>query len=221
MLSEVKVLDHGFVKYIDHMGDDMRVVSAARISFNKKKETFDYSDEKLLAYLIDNEHTSPFRHCQVTFHVKAPIFVFRQWMRYRVASEFNEISGRYVNLGQAEFYMPMEFRYQSKDNKQGSEGIILDDSHVLQTEYEKACKFAFYQYNQLIARGVAKEQARCILPLAVYSEVYWTASLQTIAHFLNQRLDSHAQYEIRKYAEAVSEITKPLFPVSMNYLLHE
>lgn len=221
MLSEVKVLDHGFVKYIDHMGDDMRVANAARISFNKQKDSFDEKDEKLLGYLVANEHTSPFRHCQVTFHIKAPIFVFRQWMRYRVASEFNEISGRYVDLGQVQFYQPRDFRYQSKNNKQGSEGIIPDDDHVLFVEYEKACKFALYQYNSLIARGVAKEQARCVLPLAIYSEVYWTASLQTISHFLDQRLDSHAQFEIREYAKAISEITKRLFPVSMKYLLND
>lgn len=221
MIQQIKVLDHGFVKYIDHMGDDLRTANAARISFHKQKGTFDDKDEALLRYLVEHGHTSPFRHCHITFHIKAPFFVLRQWMKYRIASEFNEVSGRYVDLGQAEFYIPSVFRSQSKNTKQGSDGVLEDDSRVLFTEYEKACKFAFYQYNQLVARGVAKEQARCVLPLATYTEVYWTASLQTVAHFLRQRLSPHAQKEIQEYAKVVATITEQMFPVSMKYLMEK
>jgi thymidylate synthase (FAD) len=219
--SEIPVLDRGFVRLIDHMGTDLTVVNAARVSFGKRKEAFDDKDAELVGYLAEHEHTAPFRHAYLTFHVKAPIFVFRQWMKHRIASDFNEISGRYVEFREDEFFVPGSFRQQAKVNKQGSEGEI-EAAHrqtALDT-YLEACHQSVAHYKQLIELGVCREQARCVLPLGLYSEVYWTASLQAVAHFLHLRLDSHAQWEIRQYAQAVRELTEPLFPESLKALMH-
>src|SRR5512141_427177 len=138
---EIRVLDKGFVRLIDHMGSDLSVVNAARVSFGKRKEAFEEGDAKLIRYLARHEHTSPFRHTAMTFHVKAPIFVFRQWMKHRIGSEFNEISGRYVVFPDDEFHVPASFRQQSKDNKQGSEGEIAPEHRDPATKvYLEACK---------------------------------------------------------------------------------
>jgi thymidylate synthase (FAD) len=220
--TETPVLDRGFVKLIDHMGSDLSVVNAARVSFGKRKETFDEGDAKLVDYLARNEHTSPFRHTALTFHVKAPIFVFRQWMKHRVASEFNEISGRYVEFPEDEFYVPQTFRRQAKVNKQGSEGAVEGaEAAQAHERYLATCRNALKQYKALLALGVCREQARCVLPLALYSEVYWTVSLQAAAHFIRLRTDSHAQWEIQQYAAAVRQMVEAIFPVGLKALLSE
>lgn len=218
----IPVLDRGFVRLIEHMGSDLSVVNAARVSFGKRKESMDDADEKLIGYLARNGHTSPFRHTALTFHVKAPIFVFRQWMRHRVASEFNEISGRYVEFQEDEFYLPEVFRRQAKVNKQGSEGRV-DGPEEAQAHavFGEACRHAVGEYKKLIALGVCREQARCVLPLGLYSEVYWTVSLQAAAHFIRQREDGHAQWEIQQYAHAVRQLTAGLFPISLQALLDQ
>ena len=216
----IDVLDMGFVNTVDHMGDDLKTVNAARVSFGKRKDSFDAKDADLVDYLGEHEHTAPFRHSYLTFHVKAPIFVFRQWMKHRIASDFNEISGRYVEFSEEEFYVPEVFRKQSQVRKQGSEGSIDGiDAACANKAYLDACHQSVAHYKKLIELGVCREQARCILPLGLYSEVYWTASLQAVAHFLNLRLDNHAQWEIRQYAQAVKDLTLPLFPVSLPALL--
>lgn len=219
---EFSVLDRGFVKLIDHMGTDLSVVNAARVSFGKRKEAFDEADVKLVEYLAQHDHTSPFRHTALTLHVKAPIFVFRQWMKHRIASEFNEISGRYVEFPEDEFYLPEAFRRQAKVNKQGSEGQV-DGAEGAQARelFLATCRNAVAQYKALIALGVCREQARCVLPLGLYSEVYWTTSLQAVAHFIRLRTDSHAQWEIQQYAQAVRRIVEGLFPVGLKALLDE
>ena len=216
----IPVLDRGFVRLIDHMGTDLTVVNAARVSFGKRKEAFDPKDADLVEYLAAHEHTAPFRHAYLTFHVKAPIFVFRQWMKHRIASDFNEISGRYVEFQEDEFYVPENFRQQAKVNKQGSEGEIAEAHRAQAHEiYVEACRASVAEYKKLIELGVCREQARCILPLGLYSEVYWTVSLQAAAHFLHLRLDGHAQWEIRQYAEAVRQLIEPLFPESLKALM--
>ena len=218
--QSISVLDRGFVRLVDHMGTDLTVVNAARVSFGKRKDVFDEKDAELVSYLAEHEHTAPFRHAYLTFHVKAPIFVFRQWMKHRIASDFNEISGRYVEFSPEEFYIPKLLRQQAKVNKQGSEGQISGDVHQTAIEaYTEACRNSVKQYKTLIEMGVCREQARCVLPLALYSEVYWTASLQSVAHFLRLRLDSHAQWEIRQFAEAVRTLTQPIFPKSLSALM--
>jgi thymidylate synthase (FAD) len=217
---EIPVLDRGFVRLIDHMGTDLTVVNAARVSFGKRKEAFDDKDAELVEYLALNEHTAPFRHAYLTFHVKAPIFVFRQWMKHRIASDFNEISGRYVEFREDEFFVPESFRQQAKVNKQGSEGELGEAGReAARTAFLAACHQSVAQYKKLIELGVCREQARCVLPLGLYSEVYWTASLQAVAHFLHLRLDAHAQWEIRQYAQAVRELTEPLFPAGLHALM--
>ena len=214
----LKVLDKGFVTLIDHMGNDLTTVNAARISFGKQKEVFDPADEKLIKYLAEHEHTSPFRHSYMTFHVKAPIFVFRQWMKHRIASEFNEISGRYTEFSSDDFYLPFTFRKQSEVNKQGSEGEI-DEVLTAKKIYKESCDSALVHYKQLLSLGVCREQARAILPVGMYSEVYWSVSLQAVAHFIRLRKDAHAQWEIQEYAKVVETFVKNLYPVSYKYLL--
>jgi len=217
---EIPVLDRGFVRLIDHMGSDLSVVNAARVSFGKRKEVFDAADAKLVTYLAEHDHTSPFRHTALTFHVKAPIFVFRQWMKHRIASEFNEVSGRYVEFKEDEFFVPESFRRQAKVNKQGSEGELDAEAGAQAREvFEAACRNAVAQYKALIALGVCREQARCLLPLGLYSEVYWTVSLQAAAHFIRLRSDSHAQWEIQQYAHAVRRVVEEVFPAGLKALL--
>jgi thymidylate synthase (FAD) len=220
--TEFSVLDRGFVKLVDHMGSDLSVVNAARVSFGKRKEVFDEADAKLVDYLAQHDHTSPFRHTALTFHVKAPIFVFRQWMKHRIASEFNEISGRYVEFPEDEFYLPETFRRQAKVNKQGSEGRVegaeAEQAHEV---FLATCRHSVKQYKALIALGVCREQARCVLPLGLYSEVYWTVSLQAAAHFIRLRTDSHAQWEIQQYAQAVRQVVEAVFPAGLKALLHQ
>ncbi len=217
---EVRVLDQGFVRLIDQMGTDLSVVNAARVSFGKRKEVIDEGDEKLIRYLAKHEHTSPFRHTAMTFHVRAPIFVFRQWMKHRIGSEFNEISGRYVVFPDDDFYIPEVFRQQAKVNKQGSEGEIVEDNREpARAAFLEACKQSVIQYRKMLELGVAKEQARCVLPLGLYSEVYWTVSLQAVAHFIHLRADGHAQWEIQQYAHAVREVVEQVYPVSLRALL--
>jgi thymidylate synthase (FAD) len=217
---EIKVLDKGFVRLVDHMGSDLSVVNAARVSFGKMKEHFEDSDAKLVTYLAEHEHTSPFRHTALTFHVKAPIFVFRQWMKHRIGSEFNEISGRYVEFPEDEFFVPEVFRRQAKINKQGSEGEI-DEEHRERAaaSFLEGCRGSVAHYKELLSLGVCREQARCVLPVGLYSEVYWTVSLQAVAHFIHLRADSHAQWEIQQYAAAVRQLVEPLFPVGLKALL--
>ena len=216
--KKIDVLDKGFVTLVDYMGSDLTTVNAARISFGKQKDAFDEKDEGLIKYLAEHEHTSPFRHSMLTFHVKAPIFVFRQWMKHRIASEFNEISGRYVEFKEDDFYIPKIFRQQAVVNKQGSEGVV-EHNEKAQLMYTVACENAIKDYKHLIEMGVCREQARCVLPLAMYSEVYWTVSLQAAAHFVRLRKDGHAQWEIQQFANAVEEVLRELFPVSYKHLI--
>jgi thymidylate synthase (FAD) len=218
--TEFPVLDRGFVKLVDHMGSDLSIVNAARVSFGKRKDAFDESDGKLIDYLAQHDHTSPFRHTALTFHVKAPIFVFRQWMKHRIASEFNEISGRYVEFPEDEFFVPETFRRQAKVNKQGSEGAVEGGDGARARElFLQACRNSVRQYKEMIALGVCREQARCVLPLGLYSEVYWTVSLQAAAHFIRLRTDSHAQWEIQQYAKAVRQVVETIFPAGLRALL--
>ena len=217
---EIQVLNKGFVRLIDHMGSDLSVVNAARVSFGKVKESFDEGDAKLVDYLAAHEHTSPFRHTALTLHVKAPIFVFRQWMKHRIGSEFNEISGRYVEFPEDEFFVPEVFRRQAKVNKQGSEGAIDEKDRARAMEaFLESCRGAVAHYKELLALGVCREQARCVLLVGLYSEVYWTVSLQAVAHFIRLRADAHAQWEIQQYAAAVRELVEPLYPVGLKALL--
>jgi thymidylate synthase (FAD) len=218
--QEITVLDKGFVRLVDAMGSDLSVVNAARVSFGKRKDTFEEGDVKLINYLAMHEHTSPFRHAYLQFHVKAPIFVFRQWMKHQVGCSWNEISGRYVEFPDDEYFVPAAFRQQAKVNKQGSEGEIeAENREAAMAAYLDACRNSVAQYKAMLELGVCREQARCVLPLGLYSEVYWTTSLQAVAHFIRLRSESHAQWEIQEYARAVRALMEDRFPASLKALL--
>ena len=212
----VKVLDKGFIDVVDVMGSDLSVVNAARVSFGKRKEEMTPGDTKLIRYLWTHMHTSPFRHASIQFHLKAPIFVLRQWMKHQVGCAWNEISGRYV-VFEPDFYIPDNWREQHESNKQGSKGSVADQTAASEL-YEATLKQQFDAYNELLAQGVCKEQARMVLPVATYSECYWTCSLQAIMHFLSLRLDAHSQWEIRQYAAAVFALVKERFTVSLEQM---
>ncbi len=229
----------GFVGLVDRMQQDapLKVVNSARISYDKQKDGFEDADAKLSNYLWKHGHTSPFRHSFFTFHWKAPLFVFRQAFKYQVGSgwrtydveghevslevfdvlydtdkgcSWNEISGRYVKWT-PEFYVPSVMRANpSHGSKQASSDLPSDYDH----EGERAtmlaeCNEAFERYESRIERGVAKEIARMCLPQTLYSQAYWTVSLQGVLHFLDQRLKKDAQYEIRRYAQAVRDLLAP------------
>ena len=216
----MKVLDKGFIEVIDTLGDDLTVVNSARVSFGKRKEKFDKSDERLVRYLAKYKHYSPFRHLQIQFHVKAPEFVMRQWYKHVVGIEttsnsstkdhaWNEISGRYVEV--EDFYTPEIFRKQSEDNKQATEGAIEEQMHA-QTLWGVAMFNAKKYYNDLLELGVGKEQARAILPLNQYTEVYWTASFQAVMNFIELRNEKTSQWEIQQYAKSILDLMYESFP---------
>ena len=218
------VLDKGFIEVIDKLGNDLTVRNSARVSFGKRKTIYDDRDRRLVNYLAKNKHFSPFRHLMVTFHIKAPEFVMRQWYKHVVGCEttsssstkdhaWNEISGRYVPV--KEYYYPAFFRKQSKDNKQASEGVLNDDDRKVAEQWCLALTHAQKCYEELIAAGVAKEQARCVLPLAQYTEVYWTASFQAIMNFIELRDEKTAQWEIREYAKILKTQMHELYPETM------
>jgi len=217
------VLDKGFIEVIDILGSDLTVVNSARVSFGKRKTKLDKSDEKLIKYLIENKHYSPFRHVLVQFHIKAPEFVMRQWYKHVVGIEttsthptkdhaWNEISGRYVETDSQNIYIPEVWRAQSKDNKQASFGNV-DQQDIATELFITGMQKLFYAYRQLINMGVAKEQARILLPLNIYTEVFWTASFQAIMNFIDLRDDDHAQWEIREYAKVIKQIMLDEFPI--------
>ena len=221
---KTKVLDKGFIEVVDSLGNDLTVVNSARVSFGKRKTKWDKGDERLVRYLAKHKHYSPFRHLQVQFHIKAPEFVMRQWYKHVVGIEttsnsstkdhaWNEISGRYVEYD--EFYQPEIYRKQSDDNKQASEGQFEKseyDYQFVDINWTNAHEICVSAYKQLIEIGMAKEQARCILPLTLYTEVYWTASFQAIMNFIELRNEKTSQIEIQEYAKSLLECMYDTFP---------
>lgn len=216
MNKKLKVLDFGYVEYIDHMGSDQRIVDAARTSTGINQIIDEDRNTKLINYLIEHQHTSPFEFCEVTFKLKLPIFIMRQLIRHRTAS-VNEISGRYSEL-KTEFYTPDIDRIKGKGkfNKQGSEGEIHTSDKELWLEHlDENNKFQSELYLWANTFGISNELARISLPLSQYTECYWKMDLHNLMHFLKLRLDSHAQYEIRVYAKAILEILEELFPITI------
>ena len=205
------VLDKGFVRLVDWFGDDARVVQAARVSYGKGTKTIN-EDAGLIDYLMRHRHTSPFEMVSFTFHIKLPLFVFAQLVRHRTAS-LNAMSARY-SIMKDEFYIPEEFRLQSMQNSQGSDGVS-NASRAFEVVLRNSCDKAYSDYEYMTNLGVAREQARMILPQNLYTEVYWTQNLHNLLHLLKLRLDAHAQWEIRQYAEAIHEIISPIVPMSL------
>lgn len=210
------VLDKGFVRLVDYLGGDVRVVQSARVSYGEGTKTF-REDRGLIDYLLRNQHTSPFEQVSLTFHCKMPIFVARQWVRHRTA-KLNEISGRY-SVMKDEFYVPEDeaIAFQSTDNKQGrsDEAVSPEVKAKVRDLLEKGQRQAFVEYEALLDEGVARELARINLPLSLYTEWYWTMDLHNLFHFLALRLDAHAQLEIRKYAEVILDLTRAVAPLAV------
>jgi thymidylate synthase (FAD) len=212
---EQKVLDHGFVRLVDYMGDDNAIVQAARVSYGAGTKNVS-SDRQLIRYLMRHRHTTPFEMCEVKFHVKLPIFVARQWIRHRTAN-VNEISGRYSEMVD-EFYVPEleQIRPQSVINKQGrSEDVFeTEQASEIQSQLSETQRELYSEYKESLDKNLARELARINLPLSLYTEWYWKIDLHNLFHFLHLRLDAHAQYEIRVFAEAMAAITKELYPIA-------
>jgi thymidylate synthase (FAD) len=221
-MKKIDVLDLGYVIRHDTFGDDLTVVNAARVSYDKKKESFDEKDKKLMGFLAREGHTSPFRHAFLQFEVYAPLMVARQWWKYVVGSDhrdpftaWNESSRRYVTED-VQFYVvqPDEWRSAPENSKQGSGEPVNDKlgaylSYQLLNQYKQGYKL----YEEAMEKGVCAEQARLFLPAyGLYVRWYWSASLQGVIHFLAQRLEHDAQKEIQDYAKAVLELTKEKFP---------
>ncbi len=213
--QEIKVLDKGFVRLVDYLGGDERIVQSARVSYGGGTKSF-RQDRGLIHYLLRNDHTSPFEQVVLTFHCKMPIFVARQWVRHRTA-RLNEISGRY-SVMKDEFYVPAEdqMRQQSTDNKQARSDEKLDPKLAQQMVDEMATdqSVLYRHYEQMIDGGLAREIARANLPLSLYTEWYWQIDLHNLFRFIRLRLDPHAQYEIRVYAEALAQCAKAVAPMA-------
>lgn len=212
-----QVLDHGLVRLVDHMGNDLSIVRAARVSYDADWRTGEDEgkDEKLIAYLMKNHHTSPFEAVTFTFEVKAPLFVFRQWHRHRTWS-YNEVSARYSELPE-EFYVPelSDITHQSESNKQMRTSQQHDNALLMQSYMRKSMMDAFALYKELLAQGCPRELARSVLPCSTYSRMFATVDLHNLFHFLRLRLHEHAQKEIRVYAEAMLELVEPIVPYAV------
>lgn len=210
----MKVLDKGFVELIDFMGGDRRVVESARVSFDAKTLEMGAKEGKLINYLMKHRHGSPFEHSYFTFHVKAPIFVVREWQRHRIGS-YNEMSGRYVEF-EPEFYYPLRWRVPGTFNKQGS--VFPDE----EPEWDNAWSEVYHQnilkswneYQYLLKGGIAKEMARMVLPLSLYTQFYWTVNARSLMNFLNLRTGEDAQWEIRQYAETIQDYFANAMPIT-------
>ena len=238
---KIEVLDKGHVELMDHMGSDLTVCNAARVSFNKESEwglDFDAierlkscpynkddvrllkeKDEKLIRYLAKHNHWTPFAHPQITLRVKAPVSIRTQFFKHKQGFVENEISRRYVSY-EPEFYSPTWRGKPTDGAKQGSEDFITEETrtNLYDAIYRESYETALHVYNTLIEKGIAPEQARFVLPQGMYTEWYWTGSLAAFARFYKQRKDDHAQWEIREYANAVGKIIEPYFPVSWKHL---
>jgi len=235
------VLDHGYVNLVDSMGDDLAIVNAARTSYNNPSTTHHFYCEKvegqnacecdgsegdvwlsradagLINYLCKHRHGTPFEMVTVKFEVQAPIFVFREWHRHRIAS-INEMSGRYVELPRL-FYVPDRDNVREQKGKPGSYYYERMDDNVdaswAQDKIRETCDEAFDTYELLLEAGVAKEQARLVLPLNTYSKMVWSCNLRSLFNFLSLRNHDRAQHEIKVYAEAMEEMVKQVAPVAM------
>jgi len=203
-------------KLVDHMGSDLTIVNAARVSFAKESEQMDDKDERLIHYLAEHGHWSPFAHAFMQFRIKAPLFVARQLVKHQVGLSWNEVSRRYVD-DPPEFYNPKVWRGKPKNSKQGSDGEV-EDQNSAKLILEQTNLLAYKNYNTMIAAGVAPEQARMILPQTMMTEWYWSGSLQAFARVCKQRLDDHTQEETQVIAGLIQERAAALFPVSWDAL---
>ena len=204
------------VELIDKMGTDLSVVNAARVSYAKYKDNLEDKDEKLIKFLAEHNHWSPFAHASLQFRIKAPVFVARQLVKHQVGLVWNEISRRYVDYT-PELYEPKEWRGRPQNSKQGSDGTVSIDSnekHRLDMTMEQ-CKII---YNSLIGKGIAPEQARMVLPQSMMTEWIWSGTLYAFARVCNLRCAKDTQEETREVADQIHNICKEEFPMSWKYL---
>ena len=214
MFTPIECLDHGFVRLVDYMGDDSAIVQAARVSYGAGTKKM-RQDRGLIRYLLRHRHTTPFEMCEIKLHVKLPIFVARQWIRHRTAN-VNEISARYSVLDN-EFYLPSpeHLAVQSTNNKQGRGDALTEAQSAMVLEMLKRDATQAYQtYSELLGEevGLARELARMNLPVNWYTQWYWKVDLHNLLHFLALRMDAHAQYEIRVFADAIGSLVKDWVP---------
>src|ERR687885_273368 len=214
-LPQQQVLDHGFVRLDDCMADDLSVVNAARVSFARRKEAMDESDEGLIRFLLREKHGTPFEHNSFRFHVRAPIFVAREWFRHRVGS-FNEFSMRYARATD-DFYVPEPEDVRTQVGKPGAYTFDPVDAELAEATREALRDVydqAYATYERLVERGVAREVARAVLPVGAYTEFYWTVNARALMNFVSLRAAETAQREIRRYAEAVETLFAERMPVT-------
>ena len=219
---KIDVLDKGYIEVVDTLGDDLTPVNAARVSFGGRSDKFTDKDKRLSKFLIKHKHFSPFRHQHIQIIIKAPEFVMRQWYKHVVGIEttsshvtkdhaWNEISGRYIPV--QEYYYPEVWRKQSDDNKQASEGELDDlQQKRMALVYKTFMNQVEMAYETMVNSGMAKEQARIVLPLSQYTQVWWTASFQSVMNFIELRDEPTAQWEIQQYAKVLKEIMLETFP---------
>ena len=208
------------VKLVDHMGSDLTVVNAARVSFGKRKIEFEDGDEKLINYLAKHNHWSPFGHCSAQFHIKAPVFVARQLVKHQIGLTWNEISRRYVD-NEPEFFEPNVWRGVADDKKQGSsdESIDINPKNNMVNDYQHALSRAKWTYEELLRKGVCPEQARMVLPQSMITEWYWSGTLYAFARVCNLRCKPDAQQETREIANMIDKECGKLFPISWSALI--
>lgn len=213
----IKVLNHGHVRLVEHMGSDLSIVRNARVSYDAEWRTGEDEgkDAKLIHYLWKNKHTSPFEAVQFTLEVRCPIFVARQWHRHRTWA-YNEVSARYTELP-TEFYVPEldQITTQSTSNKQMRTKARHLEAQAIRAVIKERCDEAFNDYARLLEVGAPRELARGVLPMNTFTHFFGTVDLRNLFHFLELRLHEHAQYEIRVYAEAILELIKPIVPVAV------
>jgi thymidylate synthase (FAD) len=210
--QKIKVLDCGSIEVVDWMGEDSDIVKAARISTGASTKS-SQEDERLIDYLVEHEHTSPFEMCEIKLKLSMPIFIARQWMRHRTAS-INEFSGRYSEM-KDEFYVPKEFRLQSQLNHQGSEGKVNEiQNDQLQNSVIHHHLQTFQDYKKMIDLGVSREMSRIILPLSTYTSFFWKIDLHNLLKFLRLRMDPTAQEEIRVYADEIWSLVQKWVPLT-------
>ena len=216
-MSEVKVLDYGHVRLVDHMGSDLSIVRSARVSYDAVWRTGEDAgkDAKLIQYLIKNRHTTPLEAVTFTFDVKAPIFVYRQWHRHRTWA-YNEMSARYTELPE-EFYVPEadQITTQSTSNKQMRTDVGNPNAEQIRSLMRAQNEGSFRVYKRMLELGCPRELARSVLPVATYSQMFGTVNLHNLFHFLKLRTHIHAQWEIRVYALAMLELIRPVCPVAV------
>ena len=208
------------VELVDHMGSDLTVVNAARVSFGKRKIEFEDGDEKLINYLAKHNHWSPFGHCSAQFHIKAPVFVARQLVKHQIGLTWNEISRRYVD-NEPEFFEPNVWRGAADNKKQGSsdESIDINPKNNMVNDYQHALNRAKWTYEELLRKGVCPEQARMVLPQSMITEWYWSGTLYAFARVCNLRCKPDAQQETREIANMIDKECGKLFPISWSALI--